>query len=51
MQSLQASGLLARAVQHERDHLNGILLVDHMTPVQKVSVAGRLRRLRKAAKG
>lgn len=45
--TLKARGLLARAVQHETDHLNGILLVDRMSPVQKVAMAGRLKRLRK----
>ncbi len=49
-ETLQASGLLARAIQHELDHLDAILLVDHMTAVQKVGLAGRLRRLRKAAR-
>lgn len=44
--SLRAGGLLARAVQHELDHLNGILLVDRMTPVQKVAQAGRLKRIK-----
>lgn len=46
-QRLHASGLLARAVQHEVDHLNGILLVDRMSVVQKVVTAGKLKRLRK----
>ena len=45
----RATGLLARAVQHEIDHLNGVLLVDRMSPVQKVAVAGKLKRLRKQA--
>ena len=45
---LQADGLLSRAIQHELDHLAGVLLVDRMSPAQKVSVAGKLRRLRKA---
>jgi len=31
-----ASGLLARAVQHEIDHLNGILLYDRMSPAQRL---------------
>ncbi len=44
---LQASGLLARAIQHEYDHLQGVLLVDRMSQVQKISVAGRLRRLKR----
>ena len=32
---LECSGLLARAFQHEIDHLNGILLVDHLSPVKR----------------
>jgi peptide deformylase len=44
---LRASGLLSRAIQHETDHLNGVLLVDRMSPVQKIAIAGRLKRLKK----
>jgi peptide deformylase len=29
--TLQADGLLARAIQHEMDHLHGVLFVDHIT--------------------
>ncbi len=32
---LECSGLLARAFQHEIDHLNGVLLVDHLSPVKR----------------
>ncbi len=45
--SVHATGLLARAIQHELDHLDGVLLVDRMSPVQKVAVAGKLKKLRK----
>jgi peptide deformylase len=31
----RCGGLLARAVQHEVDHLNGILFIDRMEPAQK----------------
>lgn len=47
VQELETVGLLARAVQHELDHLNGVLLVDRMSAVQKVANAGRLKRLKK----
>ena len=40
-------GLLARVVQHEVDHLNGVLLVDRMPVVKRVSFAGRLKKLRR----
>jgi len=33
--TVECSGLLARAIQHELDHLNGILFVDHLSPVKK----------------
>lgn len=49
-QTVTAKGLLSRALQHEIDHLNGILLVDKMSPMQKLSVSGQLRRLREKVK-
>jgi peptide deformylase len=45
-----ACGLLARAIQHELDHLNGVLLVDRMSTLQRMAVAGQLRRLQQQAK-
>lgn len=49
MHEVEATGLLSRALQHEIDHLNGVLLVDKMTPVQKVANAGKLKRLKAEA--
>ena len=46
-QTVRATGLLARAIQHEIDHLNGVLLVDRMSMVQKAALAGKLKRLKK----
>jgi peptide deformylase len=43
--SAVARGLLARAVQHEVEHLAGKLMIDRFTAVQKLSVAGKLKRL------
>ncbi len=43
--TVRARGLLARAIQHECDHLDGVLLVDRMSSVQRISVNGKLRRL------
>ena len=43
--TVRARGLLARAIQHECDHLEGVLLVDRMSAVQRISVGGKLRRL------
>ncbi len=30
--TLEADGLLARVIQHENDHLNGVLFIDHLAP-------------------
>ena len=37
--TIEASGLLARALQHEADHLNGILFIDRMSSAAKASLA------------
>ena len=44
---LHARGMLARVIQHEMDHLNGVLFVDRVSPVKKITLAGKLKRLRK----
>jgi peptide deformylase len=43
----EATGLLARALQHEVDHLNGILFIDRMSSASRASLAGKLKRLQK----
>ena len=45
---LEVSGLLARVIQHECDHLEGILFVDHLSPMKRLLLQ---RRLRDMAKG
>ena len=44
---LHARGMLARVIQHEMDHLNGVLFVDRVSAVKKITLAGKLKRLRK----
>ena len=46
----EARGLLSRAVQHEVDHLNGILFIDRMNSAVRTSLAGKLKRLQKQAR-
>lgn len=41
----EASGLLGRVVQHETDHLNGILFIDRMSSAAKAALAGKLKRV------
>ena len=40
--AFKAGGLLARAVQHEVDHLNGILFIDRMTAKDKAELKPEL---------
>jgi peptide deformylase len=43
----EATGLLARALQHETDHLNGILFIDRMRSATKTALKGKLKRLQR----
>lgn len=44
---IATTGFLARAIQHEVDHLNGILFIDRMSSVAKISLSSKLKRLQK----
>jgi peptide deformylase len=46
----RAGGLLGRAIQHEWDHLNGILFIDRMTRKIKDEIRGELDTLQAATK-
>ncbi|MGO1119076.1 peptide deformylase [Rhodovibrionaceae bacterium A322] len=46
-QEIEADGLLATCLQHEIDHLDGILFVDHITALKRNMI---LRKLLKAKK-
>jgi len=47
---MQAEGLLARVIQHEVDHLNGVLFVDRLGFTQRALIAGKLSKLRKESR-
>ena len=40
---VEATGLEARVIQHELDHLDGILIIDHATPEQRRDAMAKLR--------
>lgn len=44
---LKADGLLARVIQHEMDHLNGVLFVDHLSAAKRTFLRNRLRKISK----
>lgn len=43
--TLETDGLLARAFQHETDHLHGRLFIDRLTAADKVTLKRRLREM------
>jgi len=45
----EISGLLARAIQHEVDHLNGVFIVDRVTSTTKMTVDKTLKAIKKDA--
>jgi peptide deformylase len=42
-------GLLATCMQHEIDHLNGVLFIDHLSRLKRDMVLKKLAKIRKAA--
>ena len=44
---IQAEGLIARVLQHEIDHLNGILIIDHASSIQRSLLKPKLKKLKK----
>jgi peptide deformylase len=43
---LEAEGLLARALQHEQDHLDGILFLDRLGPITRRLLEAKWKRIR-----
>lgn len=46
---LEADGLLAVAVQHEHDHLNGVLMIDKLSALKKRMMSKKLAKARQEA--
>jgi peptide deformylase len=46
----KANGLFARAIQHEIDHLNGILITDNLTPIRRYFVNRKVLKIERGAK-
>lgn len=44
LMELKAGGLLARAVQHELDHLSGKLIIDYLGPIKKILAKKKIAR-------
>ena len=47
---LKADGLLATCIQHEVDHLNGVLFIDHISKLKRDMIIKKLRKNKKELK-
>jgi peptide deformylase len=48
---LEATDLRARVIQHEIDHLNGVLFLDHLSPLKRRMLMKKWKKLRKGKSG
>ena len=46
-QLLEADGMLATCLQHEMDHLNGVLFIDHLSRLKRGMAIKKLTKLKK----
>ncbi|MDH3737936.1 MAG: peptide deformylase [Alphaproteobacteria bacterium] len=46
-QEMDADGLLAACVQHEMDHLEGILFVDYLSPLKRNIILRKMKKLKR----
>lgn len=47
---IEAEGLLAHCIQHEVDHLNGKLFLDHLSPLKQQLARKKLEKMKKRGK-
>jgi peptide deformylase len=45
---IEGTGLLARALQHELDHLDGVLFLDRLRGIKRDLIVRKVRKLRRA---
>lgn len=50
LQEMETDGLLAKCIQHEIDHLNGKLIIDHVSKLRREMVLRKLTRMKAAEK-
>jgi peptide deformylase len=46
-QELEASGLLSACIQHEIDHLDGVLFIDYLTPLKRNMILRKMKKLKR----
>jgi peptide deformylase len=45
----EASGLFATCIQHEMDHLNGVLFIDHLSKLKRDRAVSKVKKMKRAA--
>ncbi len=46
-QTLECDGLLATCIQHEIDHLNGVVFIDHVSRLKRDMIMRKMRKQKK----
>lgn len=46
--AVEAEGLLSRCLQHEMDHLDGVVMIDHLSLAKRLKVLWEIRKRKKA---
>jgi peptide deformylase len=49
-QTIEGTGLLARAFQHEMDHLDGIVFIDRLRGIKRDMIVRKIQKMRKSGK-
>jgi peptide deformylase len=49
-QTVEGTGLLARALQHELDHLDGVLFLDRLRGIKRDLIVRRIRKMQRTGK-
>ncbi len=51
VQTMEFDGIASRAAQHEIDHINGVLVIEHFSAIRRNLLRNQLRKLRKEGLG
>ena len=46
-QEIEATGLLSACIQHEIDHLDGVLFIDYLTPLKRNIILRKMKKLKR----
>jgi len=47
VREMEADGLLATCIQHEIDHLNGVLFIDHLSALKRNMILRKMQKLKR----